>query len=330
MEKWFRLAMRIISAFAFFQGFADETADSCVKKSSPLLNRLAPVCQKAPDKLQKSPLFYQSWCPIEVDLSLALDDFRGIYSGSWISSFGAVAAVNLTIPLPFYFSTQLAGSYGLYEWAGRASTPFKNSANFQHQGFITVAAAWQCPGKYGCNAGIAYDWMLNKNFGVFALNPFFDQIRGQFGYLIGGSHEVGVWGTYGIHTAHEESQGIPIKFKGISQINLFWSYHFKTHGFTSLWVGTPYQRGLLYKGGRAGRFIIGAQFSAPVTENLSIDGHGSYMAARGGSGVSPSKNYGADLYVGITYAFGKRRIMQNSYMTLANNTNFMADTNQNF
>jgi hypothetical protein len=97
-----------------------------------------------------------------------------------------------------------------------------------------------------------------------------------------------------------------------------------------IWAGIPYCRGLLYKHGRPGRFVVGAQFSAPLTEYLSIDGHGSYMYPSHGSGVVPSRNWGADLCIGITYSYGHRRVAKNPYMTLANNTNFMADTNQNY
>jgi hypothetical protein len=278
----------------------------------------------------QKPLFYESCCPIEIDVTLALDDFRGIYSGSWNGSFGGVSAINLTIPLPHSFSAQVAGSYGLYDWAGRSSTPFKNSKTFQQQGFITIASSWQTPSSCGWNAGIAYDWMLNKNFGLFAVDPCFDQIRGQFGYAFKGGNELGLWGSYGICKAHKESRSIPLEFRGISQVNLFWSHTFKSHGYAMLWLGTPYRRGLRYDSGRAGRFIIGAQFSVPVTQSLSIEGHGSYMDPRDGSGVVPSKNYGADLYFGLTYSFGKRKINQSPYMTLANNSNFMADTNQNY
>lgn len=289
------------------------------------------VCGNAADRSEStSSMCYQSWSPFEVDLSLALDDFRGIYSGSWSNDFGAVLAANIFIPLTCSFSTQLAGSYGLYDWAGRASTPFKNSKTLQQQGFITIAASWQTPNVCGWNVGIAYDWMLNKNFGIFAVDPCFDQIRGQFGYLFKGGNELGLWGSYGICTDHKRSQNIPLEFRGISQVNLFWCHYFKSCGYGLLWVGTPYRRGLLYSSGRAGNFIIGAQFSVPVTNSLSIDGHGSYMGPRHGSGVTPSKNFGANLYFGITYSFGKCRIIKSPYMTLANNTNFMVDTNQNF
>lgn len=282
------------------------------------------------DNCCEEQLFYDSCSPIEIDLSLALDDFRGIYSGSWSNSFGGVAAANFGVALPCWFSLQLAGSYGLYDWAGRASTPFKNSSTLQQQGFITVAANWLTPCESGWHAGISYDWMLNKNFGLFAVNPFLDQIRGQFGYLFCGRNELGVWGSYGIRKDHERSQNIPLEFKGISQINLFWSHYFESCGYAMVWVGTPYQKGLRYTSGRAGRFILGAQFSVPITDSWSIEGHGAYMFPRGGSGVVPSKNWGSDLYLGITYSFGKRRIAKSPYMTLANNANFMVDTDQNF
>lgn len=282
------------------------------------------------DSETATPLFYQPQYPIELDVTLALDDFRGIYSGSWNGSFGTLTALNFKAPLPFYFTTQIGGSYGLYDWAGRASTPFKNSKTWQQQGFTTFAITWLTPRESGWNGGAAYDWMLNKNFGLFAVNPCFDQVRGQFGYKFKGGNEIGLWSAYAIRTVHKHSQFVPLEFKGISQVNLFWNHYFKTHGYAMIWGGTPYQRGLYYTSGRAGRFIIGAQFSVPVTHSLSIEGHGSYMAPRGGSGFIPSKNYGADLYFGITYSFGKRRIEQSPYMTMANNSNFMADTNQNF
>ena len=304
MNRLFRTCLSLIAVASFVSVYADS------------------VC---PEPCEKT-----CWCPIQIDLTLALDDFRGLDAGSWNDSFGAFAALNFFIPLPASFSTQLAGSYGLYDWAGRGSTPFKNSKTWQQQGFITIAASRQTPYDCGWNAGVAYDWMLNKNFGVFAVNPFFDQIRGQFGYLFRGGNEIGAWGSYGIHTSHEESLSIPLQFKGISQVNLFWCHYFKSCGYAMLWLGTPYQRGLMYTGGRAGRFIFGTQFSVPVTNSLSIDGHGSYMAPRGGSGVVPSRNYGTNLCFGITYSFGKCQSSKSPYMTLANNTNFMTDTNQNY
>lgn len=294
---------------------------------------IAPILAFSDSAQQKTPpappLFYESSCPMEFDLSFAFDDYRGIQSGSWNGSFGAVTALNMTVPIARTYSAQLAGSFGLYDWAGRNSTPFKNSKSFQQQGFLTVAASRQTAHRCGWNAGIAYDWMLTNNFGEFAVDPCFDQVRGQVGYLIKGGNEIGAWAAYGIQKDHEHSQHVPLTFRGISQVNLFWCHYFKSHGYGMLWAGTPYRRGLRYESGRAGRFIVGAQFCAPVTKTLSFEGHASYMDPRGGSGVGPSKNFEANVYFGLTYSIGKRRIAKSPYMTLANNTNFMTDTNHN-
>ncbi len=274
------------------------------------------------------PVFYTSCCPFEIDLSLALDDFRSLPEGSWNGNWGAYTAINLKAFAPYDLAVQLAGSYGIYDWAGRAFAPFTSSSSLQQQGFATVAFSRQVENS-GVNAGIAYDWMLNKNLGVFAVNPCFDQLRGQVGYLIPGGNEVGVWATYGIQTAHARSQQLPLQFRGISQANLFWCHYFKSHGYAALWAGTPYRRGLMYTSGRPGDYIFGLQFSVPVTHSLSLEGHGAYMGPRGSSGLTPAKNYASNLTIALTYAFGKRKIQQSPYMTLGNNSNFMVDTNLN-
>ncbi len=286
---------------------------------------------KEPTKKKvEQPLFYESPCPMEIDLSLGMDDFRGIYSGSFNDSFGALTALNLTFPFQHYFTMQFAGSYGLYDWSGRSSTPYKNSKSLEQQAFVTAAINWLTPSTSGWHAGAAFDWMWTRNFGLFAVNPDVDQVRAQLGYLFRGGNEIGAWATYGLHSDREKSQHISLKFKAISQVNLFYCHYFKNNGYGMLWGGVPYKRGLKYTSGPAGRFIVGAQFSIPLTHSLSLDGHGSYMDPRGGSGITPSKNYGANIYFGLTYAYGKRRVIKNPYMNLANNSNFMVDTNQNF
>lgn len=289
----------------------------------------ASECLSDPDCCCEPPVFYESCIPIEIDLTLALDDFRSLPEGSWNGNWGAFAALNLEAFFCRDFSAQLAGSFGLYDWAGRAFAPFTNPDALQQQGLLTVAASRQVS-CWGINAGIAYDWMLNKRFGLFAVDPAFDQIRGQLGYLFNGKNELGVWAAYGIHTSHKTSQQVPLRFRGISQVNLFWCHYFQNNGYGMIWAGTPYRRGLMYKSGRPGNFIIGVQVSAPLTERLSIDGHGAYMGPRGNSGLIPARNYASNISLGLTYSFGKRRIQKSPYMTLANNSNFLVDTNQNF
>lgn len=306
------LTLLLTLAFFQFQAFGDELTTLSSKNT--------------PD----SSVYYSSWCPIEIDFSLALDQFRSLPEGSFEGNWGAFTQLNLKAPLPRSFSIQLAGSYGLYDWYGRSSTPVQQSGGLQQQGFITVAASRQTEARSGLNVGFAYDCMLNKNFGLFAVNPIFYQIRGQMGYLIKESNELGLWSSYGINIAHQKSGQIPLQFRAISQVNLFWCHYYKNHGYTMIWAGTPYRRGLMYKSGRPGTFTMGAQFSIPMTSYLSLQGTAGYMGARKVAGIRSSSNYAADIAIGLTYSFGKRRIVQSPYMTPANNTNFMADTNQNF
>jgi len=85
----------------------------------------------------------------------------------------------------------------------------------------------------------------------------------------------------------------------------------------------------MYHSGRPGTFTAGAQFSIPLTRHFSLQGTAAYMGARNVSGIKSSTVYAADISIGITYSFGKRRIAQGPYMTPANNSNFMVDTNLN-
>lgn len=308
-----RISLAIFGIAAFSQLYADE--------STPVTT--------AQTETPPSSVYYTSCSPIEIDITVAMDGFRSLPEGSFEGNWGAFAAVNLRAPIPQAWSVQLAGSYGLYDWYGRSSTP-KHVGEVQQQGFMTFATSRQTEESSGLSGGLAYDCMLNRNFGEFAVNPFMSQIRGQMGYLIKGSNELGVWATYGINKSHEKTQQIPLRFRAISQANVFWCHYFKNNGYTMVWAGTPYRRGLMYKSGRPGTFIFGAQFSMPMTSYLAIQGTAAYMGARNVSGIKSSTAYAADVAIGITYSFGKRRIIQGPYMTPANNSNFIADTNVNF
>jgi hypothetical protein len=266
------------------------------------------------------------------DAALALDYFRSLPEGSWAGNSGALASLNLAIGIPkenYGFGAQLGGSYGLYDWNERGSTTTENSKALQQQGFITLGLFRVTPYCSGFNAGIVYDWMLNKKFGAFASNPNLGQLRGQFGYLIKGGNEVGVWSAISTQTSHKKISEIPVRFRSISQVNAYWIHYFKNFGHIMLWAGTPYRRGLMYSSGRAGNYIFGASFRAPLTRALSIIGYGSYMGSRGGSAFQESSNYASNVCFGLNYSFGGCKAGQRPYLSLANNSNFMVDTNLN-
>jgi hypothetical protein len=270
--------------------------------------------------------------PIGGDAALSFDFFRSLPDGSWNGNSGAFASLNLAIGIPkekYGFGAQVGGSYGLYDWDGRGSNPPGNTSLLQQQGLITVGLFRVTPHCSGFNAGIVYDLMLNKEFGVFGLSPTLGQMRGQLGYLIEGGNEIGLWSTIDTQTSHEETFQIPVQFRAVCQVNLFWTHYFKNLAQTTLWVGSPYRQGLMYTSGRAGNYLLGASFRAPLTAALSIVGHASYMGAHSGPSIQESFNYASNVSFGINYSFGGCKAGQRPYMSLGDNSNFIVDTNLN-
>lgn len=267
--------------------------------------------------------------PVGGDLSLGLDSFRSLPEGSFGGNMGAIGSLNIAYALPFQdqgVGVQGGGSFGLYTWDGRGST---DSKALQLQGFATVGLFRMTPDDSGFNAGACYDWNIERKYGVFGLSPTMAQVRGQLGYLCRGGNEFGFLGSFATKTAHKHFGALSLKFKAISQVNAFWRHIFRNKAEAMVWAGTPYEKGLMFSSGRAGTYIVGASFKAPLTRSLSMNGHGVYMGARSGSADTESKNYGANVSFALTYSFGASKAGARPYLLLANNSNFLVDTNTN-
>ncbi len=262
-----------------------------------------------------------------LDLSTSYDHFRGIPDGSWNGNTGAVFAANGGMSLSDCIGVQAGGSYGLYNWDGRGNVVFANPQTSEQIGLVTA-------GVYGSfmnwTGGIVYDGMYTKNFSIFDVTSCMDQLRFQAGYVLCGE-EVGVWGTHYLKTAHKNVLGLPVSFRAINQLNLFWSHSFQNRAETTLWIGMPYRNSLMFPDERAGNFIAGFSFRAPLTNRLSLDGYGSYMSARHTNGFQQSCNYDSSISVGLTYSFGGGNcsVFDRPYMSIANHSNFFVDTNVN-
>lgn len=270
--------------------------------------------------------------PLGGDVALSFDYFRSLPDGSWTGNIGAFSSVNLAVCLPkdpYGMGAQLGGSYGVYDWEGRGSNSSGNSKAVQQQAFLTLGLFRRTPQSAGFNGGIVYDFMFNKEFGVFALNPTVEQLRAQAGYLLTGGHELGLWATVNTDIAHKKVSKVPVQFRAIPQVNLFWEHYFNNKAQAMFWVGMPYRRGLMNLSGTAGRFIFGTRFKTPLTHNFSITGHGAYMFSRHGSVIKESRNYAANICFGLNYSFGGCGSSDRPYLSLADNSNFFVDTNFN-
>lgn len=272
-------------------------------------------------------VYGEQWFPVAGEFAFAYDNFRSLPEGSWEGNTGAFVSLNLKAPLRKSFLAQIAGSYAVYDWEGRFSTPHKHPSAVQQQGFLTGAVSRET----SClNYGIAVDGMFNRNFGLFALNPTLSQVRGQIGYSINGNNEIGVWGAGSTNTSHKTSQQVPFSFRAISQVNLFWTHYFNNCAYAMVWGGTPCGKSLMYKSGRPGSFIVGARLQAPLNSCLFLNAHGVYMGARKSHDGIGSRNYGTNVCFALTYVFGKELTRGSPYMTLADNSTFLVDTNGNY
>lgn len=267
----------------------------------------------------------QSLSAYTIEANASYDYFRGAPDGSWNGNTGAFLALNANLDLFNCAAVQAGGSYGLYNWDGRGNLTFTNPKSTQQVAFVTagVTASFQ-----DINVGVVYDRLFSRHFGIYNLDPTFDQIRFQAGYNFT-CDELGVWGTANLTTSHKYALGIPTDFRAISQINLFWSHLFETCAKTTLFVGLPYKDSLMYPHKRQGNFTAGFSIRAPLTRHLLVDGYGSYMQAASHHGVAESRNYAACLTLGITYFFGGVTPTCSSYMPIANHSNFLVDTNIN-
>lgn len=261
-----------------------------------------------------------------IEMNTSYDYFRGIPDGSWNGNNGALIGVNSNASLNDCIDLQVGGSYGLYNWDGRGNVVFKNPKAVQQIGFLTAGVSSTYGGWQG---GIVYDRLFTRHFGIYDLSPSIDQLRFQGGYTFC-SEEVGLWGTLELTGSHKTALGIPVRFKTISQMNIFWKHFFENCAQTNLWIGLPYRNSLKFPHGKAGNFIAGFSFRVPLLACLFIDGNGSYMLARSSHGVEQSRNYGANASIGITYVFGNAKWgCKLPYMPVANHSNFFVDSNVN-
>jgi len=276
----------------------------------------------------------ENFIPYSCEVGVGYDYFRSLPEGDWEGNTGGLASFNLCASGPclmdYGVAGQIGGSYGNYDWSGRGSSPTGKQTGSQQQTFLTGAIFRKTTCCSGINAGIAYDWMWNKNASVFALQSSISQVRFQGGYVWEQADEFGVWATLNVNTAHRTSQGIPVEFRAISQANLYWEHRFDNCSRTMIWAGIPYKRSLMFSTGRAGRFIIGGSFHAPLVSRLSIDGHASYMRGHSASGALKQRTYAANLFIGLNWAFGDEIYGVDPYMSIGNNSNFITDTNVTF
>jgi hypothetical protein len=261
-----------------------------------------------------------------VEMTAAYDHFRGLPDGSWNGNNGAVVTANISSDIWCDLTGQIGVSYGLYNWDGRENLVFDSPQCVLNEAFVTAGLGYTYRGVV---AGIVYDRIFTDNFGINNLTPTFDQLRLKAGYEVC-REEIGIWGTVHLETAHRTSIGIPITFRAVDQVNFYWTHNFANCAKTTVWAGLPYRCSLMYPGRIVGSYILGFAAKAPLTRCLYLDTYGSYMGARNTTPLRRSRCYASNISLGFTYYFNEPCFCNDTaVMPVANNSNFLIDTNCN-
>ncbi len=271
------------------------------------------------------------------EVNLSYDNFHTIPDGNWNGNNGILIGCNFGLNILDYFGMQWGGSYAAYDWYGKPSLTESYNSTIEQQEFVTggfFRRSGGLGGVDGIQGGIVVDWMFNQDLGILALNPNMGQLRMQLGYLIQNKDELGAWGTVNLNTSHNTYTNLPITYRAISQVSLFWRHIFGNRAETMLWGGVPYKESLLISGSREGAYLIGFDLKAPFSKHLRLDAHGVYMGPVGNSTAPKAFNYNSNIAVGITYSFPitgfrdcSRCTKAKPYFPIGNNSNLLVDTN---
>ena len=292
----------------------------------PSLVGLCPSCDQSPARAVIAFVSYDSW--------------RGIQDGSWQNN-GIASGLNFGTRLGRFsdwtgIGFQIGGSAAAYDWAG-TDYRTRNQDQAQPQGFITYGFFRKANDERRISAAIVQDWMINSNFGEFAQNPTLGQWRGQVGYMLSPANEVGIWGTWRLHSDSRIVGGVNTIWRPVNQLN-FYSHHKWSAGGpdTWIWVGVP-EHDRLAGGGSLGDYLVGLLGNFPLSDAASVYSLVTYMHQSGAGGaVAASEDawnfsIGLALYPGrnarSTMVAGQCWLPQ---LPVANNGYFLNDTNQVF
>jgi hypothetical protein len=282
-----------------------------------------------------------------------LDSFRGIANGTYPSNNGAVSGFNLGGALldSYGIGWQAGMSYGLYNFEGTSSPGSHLNASTQ-QAFVTIGVFRRADEDHRFSWGIVHDWMFTNNFGAFGNSPTLSQFRGQAAWALSAWNQVGVWSAIEDRTVTRSTGalGTPITYQAIDQANVFWDHQYGAFGATSRFsVGVPLRNRLDQVangfpvggyGGTLGGLILSTNWTAPVTDRMSLYANAMYMMPTAHAGVSTLGASAAaqefwNVSVGLSFSprgnlrsktIAGRRLMP--YLPVANNSSFLVDASK--
>ncbi|HEY5316161.1 MAG TPA: DUF6666 family protein [Pirellulales bacterium] len=277
-------------------------------------------------------------CPTHgLTVLVGYDAWRGVSSDSWENN-GIHTGLNYGTRLGEVseltgIGFQVGASIGVYDWSGSDYRPVNNLA--ETQGFLTYGFFRKQNANSNWSAALVQDWMFNNNFGVFSQSPTMSQWRGQIGYATSAWNEFGVWGAWRMTTATSDVAGVgPTSWRALNQIDAFWHHKWQRGGGdTWLYVGAPEAK-RLNGDGSLGSYIATAAATVPLSDCIALYTQVMYMRPSDHPSPTASEEDAWNFTIGLSY-YVRHNARSNTVagqcwmpqMPLANNGNFLIDTN---
>ncbi len=188
------------------------------------------------------------------------------------------------------------------------------------QTFMTAGLFQQATSRI--NWALGYDFLHQTYFDTFKLG----QLRGQAGYAVKPTDEVGAWFTKAVKNDRGIMSDTPVQLDPISQFNVYLKHTWPTLARTTVWAGVASGHHnvvfLLPDNSRDHSVLVyGAKLELPLSDRFSVTGSGNFL--------TPAATGTVDAYLGVTYFPGRRTLGGRGRFapptTVANNPEFPVD-----
>jgi len=257
-----------------------------------------------------------------VSLFLGLDGSKQPQDLGINANFGGRTSVNWGFPLvrAMGIGGQIGTSLNYSDSAVKVIEEIDGHKD-RFQNFTTVGVFQRT--CCGLSWAVVYDFLSEEYFESFS----FGQWRGQIGYEVSQSDEIGIWAALGDRGDAGSFLGTPIRLSPITQGNLFWRHTWPNLARTTLWAGIAEGHGgvvFVFPNDLPSheRLVFGSNMHVPLNEWLALFGEANF--------ISPSDTGTVDAYLGFALypgggarKVGKRRFAP--LLPVANNPTFAID-----
>jgi hypothetical protein len=166
------------------------------------------------------------------------------------------------------------------------------------------------------NWGLAYDHLVEHYFDDFNMG----QLRGQVGYNVTASNEIGTWFTKGAQGASGHMGATAVRLDPISQINAYTRHTWANMAQTAVWVGVASGHQdvvwVFPDNSRDSHVLVyGAELRMPLSDKFAITGAANLL--------TPASTGTVDAFLGVAFypGHGAMRSARNTYSPFADVAN---------